>query len=421
MSALPHPARSPDPAPSAVNARSARALVFALAAVSLVRFTLEVRTTYQHCCFDFPIFWDQMHAWLATGRLYPKADVLTEFLPGSATYKFPPFYASILALWLALGVDDGVYLLSSTLQVILYLVSIALLLTSLDARRPLQIALALILALNFGPFFETLWRLQPETWILALLAACLLLLGRGRETAAGAALGVAAMLKLYPAGLLAALAITRRWRGVVGFAIAAAIAVGIGLALFGWHENAVYFLRLVPFMAGETAVDDFASEGMGLPRYVGALLQLQPLAAKRVAQALVLAAALWTGWLAARERRRGPRGQALGFAAFVPLTLELVPNSWANYQVLLLIPLLVVLVPRWSSADLGPRILAGVAWALACCHQQMTDLGWIPGRGAAFECWQTLRGLAVPWLLWAACIWLLSHSRAVSTNGVAIE
>jgi len=392
--------------------RAREAAILLLAAVSLGHFAFEVRAARQNCCFDFGIFWDNMRGWATSGRLYPQADTLNEFLPGSATYKFPPFYAAILASLLGLGIDDGIYVFQSVLQVVLYLAAVGLVLATLGARRTSDVALAYALALSFGPFFETLWRLQPETWILFLLAAALFLLARGDERPAGAALGLAAMLKLYPAALLACFAIARRRRAVEGFVLASAAAALVGLAVFGTSENAVYFGHLLPFMSGETAVDGFGSEGMGLPRYLDALLGLDPVAAKRAATVLVAAAFALTGGLviAARSRDRTIRVEVLAFAAFVPLTLELLPNAWANYQVLLLLPLLAVLLPApTAGGPQGPLLLAATAYALCLYHQQMTDMGWprAEGRDAFFESWQTLRGIGAPWLSWAACLWSL--------------
>ena len=399
-----------------MTARRAReAAILVLAAVSLGHFAFEVRAAHQNCCFDFGIFWDNVRGWAASGMLYPQADTLNEFLPGSATYKFPPFYAAILALFLGLGIDGGVYVFQMALQIALYLAAVALLLATLGARRTSDIALAYALAFNFGPFFETLWRLQPETWILFLLTAALFLLARGHEKPAGAALGLAAMLKLYPAALLAYFVITRRRRAVEGFVLGAAAAALIGLAVFGAFNNGVYFGHLLPFMSGEAAVDGFGSEGMGLPRYLDALLGLDPVAAKRTSMLVVAAAFALTGGVAvaARSRARTVGIEVLAFAAFVPLTLQLLPNAWANYQVLLLLPLLaVVLVRAAAGGPHGPLLLAATAYVLCLYHQQMSDMGWPRpgGRDALFESWQTLRGIGAPWLSWVACLWSLRRA-----------
>jgi hypothetical protein len=140
-------------------------------------------------------------------------------------------------------------------------------------------------------------------------------------------------------------------------------------------------------------------------------------AAKRASTVVVAVAFALTGGVAvaARARARTIGVEVLSFAAFVPLTLQLLPNSWANYQVLLLLPLLaVVLVRTMAGGPPGPLLLAATAYVLCLYHQQMTDMGWprAGGRDAFFESWQTLRGIGAPWLSWAACLWSLRRPSA---------
>lgn len=401
----------------------ARYLLAVLLVVSASRFAWEVKRSQDLCCADFPLYWAQVLEAESTGRLYPQAHDLDQFLPGSAVYKFPPFYAAVLRLWRLFGLGDGVFAFHAALQVALHLASALLVLLAWPRRSATAVALALLLTLNHGPFFETVWRLQAESWIAFLVALALLLASRGRDFAAGFLVGLAAMLKLYPAVLLAYFAATRRFSGIAGFALGAAAGLGAGLLAFAPEESGIYFGRLLPFMLQETAVEGFGTEGMGLPRYVLALLDTDPQTAKRIATGLVLLVTAATAWLAQRHAGAGsvPLGRALAFALFVPPTIQLMPNSWANYQLLLLLPLVALLgagLARWP-ATAAPLSLAAVAAVLLAYHQQTHDFaGWPPERGAFFVAWQTLRG-ACPWLVWGAGAWLLASSPAPSAQAPA--
>jgi hypothetical protein len=394
------------------GARGACVLAAAiLVTLSAARFVWEVKRSQDICCADFPLYWAQLHETQATGRLYPGADDLNNFLPGAPVYKFPPFYAALLLPALHAGVGDGVYALHAVVQVLLLFASVLLVCSAWPARPAAAVVAALVLALNHGPFFETLWRLQAEGWIVALVAGALALTARGRDFGAGVLIGLAAMLKLYPALLAVYFVAARRPVGLAGVLVGAALGAAVGVLAFGVGESAVYFGRLVPFMADEIAVDGFATEGMGLPRYVEALLAADPRVAKRIASGVVLAALVATSLVTWRRAGRdgGVAWSALAFASFLPLSIQLMPNSWANYQLLLLPALLAILGAGGfrGRAAVAPLCLAGAAAVLMAYHQQTHDFAtWLGPHGTFFASWQTLRG-ACPWLVWAAGLWLL--------------
>src|ERR1700687_1183494 len=113
-------------------------------------------------------------------------------------------------------------------------VALALLLgprSNLDIVTALSIAGFTILFPAFGDNFEYA---QAQAIVLLLLAVAMRSLERGKDRAAGAALAIAILLRIFPAIMFGYLLVRRRWRAL-GFAIAcltigAAITIGfVGL------------------------------------------------------------------------------------------------------------------------------------------------------------------------------------------------
>jgi len=77
------------------------------------------------------------------------------------------------------------------------------------------------------PLHRNFEDLNLNAVLLALLVAAAYQLGRGREGRAGACIGAATALKVFPAVWLLYLAYRRRWRA---FAIGIAVAAGLSLA-----------------------------------------------------------------------------------------------------------------------------------------------------------------------------------------------
>jgi alpha-1,2-mannosyltransferase len=347
------------------------ALGLLLLAASVVHFVVAARSIGASPPTDFPIFLSSVRRFVETGQLYESVDDLAKYRAGEAVYKYPPLYATTLLPWAhrpSLAAAHAHFLA----QLVLYLGAAALLVRVLarDARSPGRFALlAAVVALTFGPFLETLQGLQIETAILALLAVGLLAIDRGQDALLGAALGAATVLKVYPGFLLLFLVAQRRWRAVVAFGVAAAALVGVGLLVFGVAENWKYFHDVLPTLLREAPVD--AYENVSIARHLQSRLGLDPLAANRVAHWIELPMAATTLLALLRARRRddlSPRERAtrdaLAFALCVTLMLVCMPNSWLNYQCLLLLPLFVLLrdglEPRASAPVLVPTLFAGL-------------------------------------------------------------
>ena len=166
----------------------------------------------------------------------------------------------------------------------------------------------------------------------------------GRGALAGAALGAAAAVKLFPAFLLLYSAAAGRWRSV---AVAAAVALGlnaVALAAFGPDAFRTYTGEVVPGVSERYGAhwSNISARAFwlrlfdpSLPSRATALADAPP-----VGRALALAArgglALGVAWLAWRADTAARRDRA--FAAAVVAMILVSPISWSHSLLLLVIP-----------------------------------------------------------------------------------
>jgi len=301
---------------------------------------------------DFSIFLQEAENFLESGELYSHIDNMEAYAPGTPVYKFPPLYAMLLLPLVAGGISENIYIYHWIVQIIFYLLAATLAIRLLN--RPHNgwfLFFAAVAILNFEPFFETLYRLQIETPLLLLLTLCLLLHIKGKDALAGAALGICVMLKIYPALLLVYFIMRRRWLAIAWCLGAMALIQAASLIIIGPQQNYIFFFKILPSMMGEQT--RLILENFGIAGYLQSLLGLAPAAAKRVAQ-LICLALLAASLYALRKDGRSE----LQFTLFIPLMLLLLPNSWANYQLLLLLPLLVVLRSCITQARPRPELAA---------------------------------------------------------------
>ncbi|MFF8969698.1 glycosyltransferase 87 family protein [Streptomyces sp. NPDC014995] len=241
------------------------------------------------------------------------------------------------------------------------------------------------LAAGFAPFGH-LVRLGnwTATAVLALPLA-LLLVSRGRWTAAGAVLGAALALKPLLAPMVLLFVFARRWRALAVLAGVPALASG-GSALL-LPDPTGFFTRTLPFLLhGRDAFVRLyeASPGAVLPR-----LGVPPLAAQVLALAACAAgvACAYRRWCRADP---GPLRIA-ETAAGLMLSAFLVSRPSYDHYLLVVVPLLLAGLPYAGSVTRGP-------WFWLALVPQMPGLSWPylePGRRRAFKDSFTLCALAV--------------------------
>ena len=329
---------------------------------SVTHFTLEIQLILEHCCYDFAPAFKRVVGFATQGQaLYPVE--LESYAPGVGDFKYPLLYALVLWLGVVAGLREVPFVPYLTVQVALYLASVALLVVAFGLQRRFGLALLfVVIALNFGPAFETLLRLQIEMPVLFCLAWAALFLQRGRSALAGWMLAAATMLKLYPAlAILAFVPEGRRTLVTFGAGIVAVMLVS--LMVLGPSECEHFFLRALPLMSRELPIETYHAENASVARWLmsqlGQSAETARLWGRAVAGGLVAASLV-----ALRFRRQAEPVGGTDLALLVPVMLLALPNSWVNYQVLLLIPMAAMLGSACHSSA-GRRLLQAGAVLLA--------------------------------------------------------
>lgn len=194
-----------------------------------------------------------------------------------------------------------------------------------------------LLLLNWYPVWLHLHDGQFTILLLALVAGAWWCERRGYAWLAGALLGAAAVLKIYPALLLAYALLRRRWRVLGGAAL-----VMLALAAAGPQQWADYFTRVAPANAAEwmpnlrnaslasISMRLFAGSAEVRPFFAMPWLE-PPLRALLYALAGgLLAYALW--------RQRRADDLAAGYSLCVCAMALLAPLTWDHAFIFLLMP-----------------------------------------------------------------------------------
>ena len=211
-------------------------------------------------------------------------------------------------------------------------------------------ALVVAVLLLYPPTIECLWYSEAEMLVLFLLAGALWCMHRDAEVAAGIALGLAALLKAYPALLGGYLIATRRRRalasaaitGIVGLAVAVGLLGAASLTgfLFGAHETfgwSFLNLSLSGFLT-RTYWRLFTAYGHQGPRMV-----------------TILAAQIGVLTLTYSATRRRLAEDTGCYALWVVTALMDCPIVWLAYLVLLAIPIAALVARRSSTSKRSLR------------------------------------------------------------------
>jgi hypothetical protein len=132
----------------------------------------------------------------------------------------------------------------------LFLLAVLLALGRWVPDRGMALTLGL-LAATFSPIADNDWMGQANLVVLAVAVPGLLLVERGRERAGGALVGLACMLKMSPALLVAWWLLHRRWRPALWAILAAVALSAAALPLADLHVQWAFYAEVLPgFAAG---------------------------------------------------------------------------------------------------------------------------------------------------------------------------
>jgi hypothetical protein len=350
--------------------------------------------------------YDHTAATIARIHTFPIAGGPDILGPPPVAYLAAPFAV------LPTPVGAGLWTLVDALAVVAGLYLIYLRLQPAGLARPLY----WLAAAYFPPLFADVDAGQRGGFIL-LLAALSIHFEAARPALAGAFGGLAACVKLYPAALVIGPAAPRRRRyaaGVVATAIAVMALSFIPLGLGGLIE---YVTRvLLPVLGTDTpdcGVDSvrglfmrtLGGQPYALPGPAGIVFVRTPIDFPPLALGLtyltlllVIASAIWAAWRSGWSPLYG-LSLAFGLGA-------LVPNEIYPYQMLPLLPVVLVVLARALEARRRATVALLALGLLAFVQQPC----YLP-----FPNLWTLAGL----FLWAICVWNNGLFR-VSLNRVEV-
>ena len=242
-------------------------------------------------------------------------------------------------------------------------------------RTPAAVVAASTLLLVGYPLHYQLFHGQLTAVLLLLVVGSWALDRTGRDLGAGFLLGAAATIKLFPAFLFLYFLARRRWRALVGGAMAVAGLTVLTGAVVGRDAYRTYATMVLPY------VDGFRSSwaNASLPGYWSRLFDPQPIGVDQVtplwpapalarvlgiASAAVLVVLTWPVFRHARtdDQKNG------AFSLAILAMLLASPLCWFDYCLFLLLPvmwlwqqlaasrlqlvLVVFLVPIWFPLDM---------------------------------------------------------------------
>jgi alpha-1,2-mannosyltransferase len=262
-----------------------------------------------------PLYWAFLHHPFPDATLRP-------------AYIYPPSFALLIAplgllsdaaaaaLWIAL---EQAALAAAIVVVVRWL-------------RPTRWAVVgvLVATLTFYPLWVDVVQGQANLLVLLLVTAGIVGVLRGRP-AFGAAIGVAAALKLTPLILVVWLLLDRRFRAA-GFAFVGFAVLTAAGALLRFQDSVAYFGQVLPALASGTAF--YANQSLAgvLHRTLSANPYTQPwINLPSVSPLLIAAAVSLIGWWWWQTRGAPSRG-----VAFLPLVPLLSAVTWTHHLVIVL-------------------------------------------------------------------------------------
>ena len=112
--------------------------------------------------------------------------------------------------------------------------------------RPWSIFPVTVLILLCGPLHQQMHQAQLNLVLLPLVCGAWAAERSGRPRLAGALLGAATAIKVFPAFLLAYYALRRRWTVVASGIVVAGLLTGLTVMLFGWEAHWTYIHVVLP-------------------------------------------------------------------------------------------------------------------------------------------------------------------------------
>jgi hypothetical protein len=296
------------------------------------------------------------------------------------------------------------------LAVVIAVLQLSLLVFMLAALRASAVkdwqlaALLVLVTISFEPVAGNFDEGQVNLVLLALSGVWLLGWVAGDRWWGGVALGAAVAIKLLQAPLGLLLLWGRRWRMVVGAALAGSVLWLLAVPQY----LAEYLFKVAPVLAAGTGLFENHSPGGTVARlldpgtFLGVVRDTPP--AARVITTVIALATLGVTFWALRRPRTDRSGRALEAAAVVAVGPLVASYSWGTHLVLLLLPM--VLLIAWSVRRRDWAVLGLVAagWLLIGPGHKWFQTLLVSGYPNMF----VLRVMAEFGVVGVTCIWAAS-------------
>ncbi|WP_238847058.1 glycosyltransferase 87 family protein [Nocardia arthritidis] len=364
-------AESASEPPSSVRWLIAAIALFAVSAV------VSLLAHWWSGYIDLQVYRNGARVWLNDGELYgpmpPVAGIGLPFTyPPLAALFFAPLSLMPLALAEVLVLATSLFSLGITLWLVL-----ARIRPGLSRMTMLTLVIAIIAVTQvLEPLRQTFGFGQINLVLMAAITLdCLV---RKPFWPRGMLIGIAVSVKLIPAGYLLYFLLRRDWKAAVTLVISAAVAVGIGFALFPSDSVEYWFHTLAdtgrigpPFFAGNQSIKGLAFR-LGVSNSLATVIWVA-LSAMAVALAAV--------WM---HRLIGAGATVAALLVNAAAVLLVSPVSWSHHWVWVA-PALVVAADAIAKgkrnrgfvaavAGFGLLFLIGPQWLLP--HSNDRELGW---------------------------------------------
>jgi hypothetical protein len=351
--------------------------LIAVIAVVFRAFGFLYLTTLPQWGYDLSFYWTAAQHLIHGEPIYSAAQLAGAYAPqGQDGFLYPPPFAAAMipfALLTPSGPHVGEWLWAA-IGLIIVVVSVLSLVRSEDLadRYPVLAGrgrwLLVAAAVAFAPVVGELSIGNVHLLLLGLLTAAWLGLRRGDRTGdwiAGVALGIAAVIKVFPAVLFLWLLIVRRHRAAAAMVAGAAAFALITLPITGlepWRQ----FPTVLANLSAVADATDTISPTVWLAPYLGFGVARWGVMAVGL---VILAASAW--------RDRDLPVPALSFATAVVASVLIAPNVYHHYLAIFVLPFVIAL-------GAGTRLsLMVLAYLLMSGGRQsaLGELSWIVNRG----------------------------------------
>lgn len=407
--------------------------------------------------FDHAIFSKAGEQFALTGHFYPHVtEPYPTFLPGAAVFKFPPVYQLFIAPWVKNGITPAYYRNSYLACLFAYISGVLLLCRFALPKqgigeKPLSpcltvctISILISVACVFEPFYSGFLLLVGEIPIFACCVLALVLSVR-HPFFSGVLIALAACTKLYPIFMmlyaLAALDTKPRFAWLAGFASSAILLWSLTLLLFGWQEPLYYITHILPVLLHE--------HPMGISENLSLIFFLFPDGITHVfAENMFTVIRIITLGLLAlaiifykKHRTATPQHDALLYGLFITSMIICLANYWIQYEVLLLIPAVLVLTTSLQRRQPVLTMTAALLLLVLLSSQELDDtlmsaaagpdlvslLAKAEQKGYWLTMWETspaafvlmlladIKPLA-PYGLWVSSAWLLLQKQMLQKS-----